>query len=326
MDFELSADQEALRDGIAELLAGRFGIERVRACENLPGAVDRERWRELGEAGVFALRLPEADGGLDLGLVDAAVVFEELGAALVPGPLVWSEVCAGVVGGAADGSTVVGGVSAQVGDRVVIEHLGGIDALARVGSERVARLEPGDVTAEPLARPLDPLTPVSLVEALPEGDPLALAPARARRDGAVLCAAYLVGMARAMAASGVVYALEREQFDRPIGSFQSIKHLLADAAVRVEMARASVHAAALHVDDPELGDVRRAVAGSKHLAGEAAIANARTALQVHGGMGFTWEVDVHLYLKRAWVLDTVFGSADEHADAVAACLSSFPLA
>jgi alkylation response protein AidB-like acyl-CoA dehydrogenase len=90
--------------------------------------------------------------------------------------------------------------------------------------------------------------------------------------------------------------------------------------VRAEVARTAVHAAAVTLDDPDVGDVDRAIAGSKLLAGEAALKNAKTSLQVHGGMGFTWEVDVHLYLKRAWVLDTVFGSAATHADEIAAGL------
>lgn len=325
MDFELSADQEALRDGTAELLAGRFDIARVRACADLPGAVDRDRWGEIGAAGVFSVRLPEANGGLGLGMADASVVFEELGAALVPGPLVWTELAAGVVDGAESGDVVVGGIAEGVTDAspTVVENLEGVDTLVRLAADGdVTVVDPAQVAATLLDRPLDPLTPVSRVAQLPVGEMLGLDATTIRREGAVLSAAYLLGMARAMSFSGVAYALEREQFDRPIGSFQAVKHLLADTAVRVEVTRAAVHAAALHVDDPELGDVDRAVSGAKHLAGDAAAANARTAMQVHGGMGFTWEVDVHLYMKRAWVLDTSFGSADDHADTVAASLAA----
>jgi alkylation response protein AidB-like acyl-CoA dehydrogenase len=99
-----------------------------------------------------------------------------------------------------------------------------------------------------------------------------------------------------------------------------VKHLCAEMAVRSEVARAAVHAAACVFEDPSTGDPVRAVSGAKVLAGDAAILNGRVATQVHGGMGFTWEVDVHLYLKRAWVLDTRFGSVDAHADTVAATL------
>ena len=90
--------------------------------------------------------------------------------------------------------------------------------------------------------------------------------------------------------------------------------------VRVEVARAAVYAAGAHLDDPEQPDLDRAVAGAKVLAGEAAIVNGKSATQVYGGMGFTWEVDVHLYLKRAWVLDTHFGSVDTNSDRLAALL------
>ena len=99
-----------------------------------------------------------------------------------------------------------------------------------------------------------------------------------------------------------------------------MKHLLADMLVRAEVARASVYAAAATLDRPEVGDVRRAVAGAKAVAGDAATENGKACLQVHGGLGFTWEVDVHLYLKRAWVLDTQWGSAGTQAEVIAGLL------
>ncbi|MCU1428967.1 MAG: acyl-CoA dehydrogenase family protein, partial [Actinomycetia bacterium] len=110
----------------------------------------------------------------------------------------------------------------------------------------------------------------------------------------------------------------RQQFDRPIGSFQAMKHMLADMVVSTEVARAAVYAAGAHLADPDLPGLERAISTAKVMAGEAAVANGKTATQVHGGMGFTWEVDVHLYLKRAWALDSRFGSRDAHCDAVAA--------
>ncbi len=99
-----------------------------------------------------------------------------------------------------------------------------------------------------------------------------------------------------------------------------MKHILADMAVRAEVARAAVDAAACTLDDPEIGDLERTVSGARMLASEAALANAKSSMQVHGGMGFTWEVDVHLYLKRAWVLNTAFGTVTDHADTLASRL------
>ncbi len=323
MDFVLSDDQLALREGIRALLEGRFSSESVRALANAPGALDVARWRELAEAGVFSLRLPEDEGGLGLGVADAAVVYEELGAALVPGPLVWSELGAGCVAGAADGSTVVGGIDLTAGPDVVFSNFDACERLLVLSGDGVRNVAAADVAARPLERPLDPLTPVHVADALPAGEPIGDSELATglRRVGTVLTAALALGVARAATELGVAYAKERRQFDRVIGSFQAVKHLLADAAVRAELARAAVHSAALHVDDPGLGDVERAVAGAKHLAGRAAVANSHTCVQVHGGMGYTWEADPHLLLKRAWVLETMFGGAAAHAATLAVRLS-----
>ena len=290
MDLELSDDQIALRDGIASLLDGRFGSERVR------GGFDRAMFDELAEAGVFSLR---GDG---FGWADGAVVFEQLGRYCVPGPLV--------------PSLLLGdGRIAGVLDRGVVEHLDALDVV--IVPERGV-CSPAALDSQPSSWPLDPLTPVARAEAPAALDAVELDWIEMWRAGAVCTAAFQVGMADRLTEMTVAYAKEREQFDRPIGSFQAIKHLCADMFVRTEVARAAVYAAAAALDE-EPDD--RMVSVAKLLAGETAITNGKTATQVHGGMGFTWEVDVHLYLKRAWVLDTHFGSADAHADAVAATLA-----
>jgi len=308
VDFELSDDQVALRDGIRSFCEGRFPIKRVR------DGFDRAAHAELADAGVFSLR---SDG---FGVADAAVVFEELGRAVVPGPLVWLYLAHSLVDGVAGGLEVTGREPPWM-----VEHLDVLDTLLVVDDDGVRAVAAGTIAgAVPVGRPLDPLTPVHRVERLPAGEQVGEGDlvARWRREGAVVTAAFLVGVAQACTDLSVAYAKERRQFDRPIGSFQAVKHILADMRVRAEVARASVHAAACTHDDREVDDVARAVAGAKMLAGEAAITNGKAATQVHGGMGFTWDVDVHLYLKRAWVLDTVLGSVDEHADAVAATLAS----
>jgi alkylation response protein AidB-like acyl-CoA dehydrogenase len=292
MRFLLSDDQEALRDGIRSLCQGRFPMERVR------GGFDPDGWKELAAAGVFTL------GELG-GLADAAVVFEELGRALVPGPLVW-----GYLAGRDD--VVAGGLDTRTS---VIEHLDQLDAVYVVDDDEVQRVDAATVTGEPVEHPLDPLTPVWRVAGVPAGDRCGDA-AGWRARGAVLVGAQLVGIAAATTDLAVAYARERRQFDKPIGAFQAVKHICADMLVRAELARAAVQAAAVTVDDPAVGDAARAVHGAKVVAGDAAVANAKACIQVHGGMGFTWEVDAHLYLKRAWLLDRCFGTAAEHATAL----------
>ena len=321
MDFTLSSDQEALQEAVRKLCEGRFPMDRVRALAEL-GGVDRPLWRELADAGVFSLRLAEEDGGTGLGMAEAALVFEELGRALVPGPLAWTNLAAGLVPGAAEGERVVGGIHRQE-EPLLVEHLDAIDVLLAVDDDGLWEVDRARLSARPVAWPLDPLTPVHVAGGLLRGERRGVpaAAVRWRLEGAVLTAAFLLGMAAVLTERSVEFAKEREQFDRPIGSFQAIKHLLADMFVRTEVARSAVYAAAVNLDEAALGPPARAVAGAKLLAGEAATLNAKTATQVHGGMGFTWEVDVHLYLKRAWALDTAFGTGDTHADAVAALLS-----
>ena len=309
MNFDLSDDQVALRDGIRALVEGRFPMSRVRE------GFDRSVHEELAAAGVFSLR---ADG---FAWTDAAVVYEELGRGLVPGPLVW---CFGR-------ERVTTGYDAQLAGSAFIEFLGLVDDVIAVGlrihpveaDELVAMLAPADSfhSSGPEEWPLDPLTPVWRTDkGVVGGSRLDESADELWNSGALLTAAYCVGMADRLTEMSVAYAMERQQFDRPIGSFQAVKHICADMAVRAELARASVHTAACVMDDGTTGPLARAVAGAKLMAGEAAILNGRSATQVYGGMGFTWEVDVHLYLKRAWILETQFGGGDHHADALAATM------
>jgi len=321
VDLELTPDQTGLQEAVRKLAEGRFPRDRVRALADRPGAVDRELWRELADLGVFSLRLPEADGGIGLGWADAALVFEELGRALVPGPLVWAHLAAGVVEGAATGAVVVGGMERDDGAGLV-EHLDALDTLVVLDDGGIWRVDPSEVEADPVAVPLDPLTPVHRVTRLSQGERLAGAETAVewRTAGAALASAFLLGLADEATTLAVGYARERRQFDRPIGSFQAVKHLLADMVVRVEVARAAVYAAGVTLDQPDVGPPARAVAAAKVCAADAAVGNAKTCVQVHGGMGFTWEVDAHLFLKRAYALEPVFGSRDEHADVMAGFL------
>ncbi|MDK0521332.1 acyl-CoA dehydrogenase family protein [Streptomyces sp. ML-6] len=292
MDFQLSDDQRALRAGVRELLAGRFGRDRMRADLDAGAGLDRTLWRELARAGFFALRLPEAEGGVGLGLPEAVLLFEEAGAALLPGPLVATQLAAGAVKGAAEGEAVV---TAWEPGRPVA-HLDGADALLVPGSEGAAVLRDAGRARESAVpvRSLDPFTPLWRVTNPPEVGEQVSDGGRLRTEGALLTAAEQLGSAARTTDMAVQHAGAREQFGSPIGSFQAVKHLCAEMLVRAELARSAVYAAAVTADPVE-------IAGAKLLADEAAVRNARDCLQVHGGMGFTWESDVHLHLKRAWL-------------------------
>jgi alkylation response protein AidB-like acyl-CoA dehydrogenase len=329
MDFRVGEEQRELAESIRAMVAGRLPLERIREHEGAEQTVTAQQWAALGETGVFSVTLPEP-AGVGLGLADAAVVFEELGRALVPGPLVGTFLAAsaGLVPGAADGSAMVG-LCPTPGDGMpwLVEHLASLDAGLVIPAPAEStdpilvtslRTAPG---ATRITTPLDPLTPLWQLSELPEGAAQHDPGGRLWRDGAILTAALQVGHAAETLDMAVAYAKERQQFGKPIGSFQAVKHMCADMLVRAEVARSAVHAAACLVDEPDVlaaeavtagrtidERMLRAAAGAKVLADEAALANARTAIQVHGGMGYTWEVPLHLHLKRSRVLATTCGT------------------
>lgn len=294
--FQLSEDQRELKKGVRRLLERRFPREALRAAIDAPGRLDRELWRALGAAGFFALTLPEAAGGVGLGRPEAVLAFEEAGRALLPGPLVATHLAAGTVAGAADGETVVAAVDGRL-----VEWLDAADVVR------------GEAAGAVPVRSVDPLTPLHRVPRAAAADPLAADLLAADPLAALLTAAEQLGSAVRLSELAVQHARTREQFGRPIGAFQAVQHLCADLLVRAETARAAVYAAAV-TGDP--GDI----AAARLLADEAAVRGARDCLQVYGGMGFTWEADVHLHLKRAWVRAQRKGDITESEELLAARL------
>jgi alkylation response protein AidB-like acyl-CoA dehydrogenase len=319
MDFQLTEDQHALQSGIHSFCDDRYAFENIVALEKAP--LDRERHRELAEMGVFSLRLPEAQGGVGLGMAEAVLVFAELGRRVVPGPLLSCHLFAGLVPGAASGETIVSGLDRTHASNapLLVEYAEGIDALVVLAKDGVHRIDARQLRGEPIPTPLDPLTPLSHVRELPKGERIAgpEQAAQLRLEGTLLASALCLGIAEMTTELAVDYAKKREQFDRPIASFQAIKHFAADMHVRQEMARAVVYAAGASFDDPSVGDVARAVASARVVAFEAAMKNARMCIQIYGGMGYTWEMPPHYYLKRAFVLENAFGSGDEACETIA---------
>jgi alkylation response protein AidB-like acyl-CoA dehydrogenase len=306
MHFLPTADQLDLQRGVRDVLDSAFPVDA------LPRGFDQRVWDTLVETGVFAVRTD-----LGLGLADAALVFEELGRACVPGPVVGTFLAAALT----DGAVTVLDPTRQP---YLVPHLDVSESILILGARPALAPASGGVR---LDDPLDPLTPMHELADVPSGRPIDYpgGSERLNLEGALLTAALQVGLAARLTDLAVGYAKTREQFDRPIGSFQAVKHICADMLVRAELARASLHSAAVVLDDVTNGDPavvepRRAVAGAKLLADEAATTNGRACVQVHGGMGFTWEVPVHFFLKRAWLHATEFGTADEHAEDLAAAL------
>jgi alkylation response protein AidB-like acyl-CoA dehydrogenase len=321
MDFHLDDDQLALQDHVVRFCRDRWPLDRVGERKN--EGLDRAEWDALVGLGATSVMASETDGGLGLGVVEAAVVFEQLGYHLVPGPLLWSALGALAIPPVAGGELVAGGTEDDGSSPLFVEHARDVDVLVVLRPGGVARIDRSEVDPVVSGEALDPQNGVGIFSSLPAGVPVGDADdaARLRRVGIVLASALQLGIASAALDVAVAYSLERQQFGVPIGSFQALKHMMADMYVRVGLARSATWAAAAVLDDPLVGHVERSIRAAKLLAGEAAVENARAAIQVFGGMGFTWEMPPHFLLKRALVLEHAFGTSASHALAIGSSLA-----
>jgi alkylation response protein AidB-like acyl-CoA dehydrogenase len=302
MDFRLTEDQRALKRGVRELLDARFGRAALRAAVDAGGALDRALWRELGAAGFFALRLPEADGGVGLGLPEAALVFEEAGRALLPGPLIATHLAAGRVPGAAEGEAVVARADGEL-----VEWLDAADAVL------------GSVDAAVPIRSVDPLTPLHRLPGGPapaEADTASLLTAAEADTASLLTAAEQLGSAARTTELAVAHARVREQFGQPIGAFQGVKHQLADLACDLEPSRALWWYAAHAFDHLREKSERHAAIAKAHMT-DLYDRVTRSAIELHGGIGFTWEFDLHLWWRRAVFDRAYLGEASWHRERAA---------
>ena len=301
----------------------------------------RARWRALADMGVVGLTVPAEQGGMGLGLVDLVLLLEEAGRSGLPEPVLETAALGVPVLVAASGPAAQARCDAWLarvtdGDAVLAvgtEDMPGVPGAS--GADLLLLERGGELHAVPAAdtvivpRPvLDGARRLGRVEWEPSPSTLVAtgaagrdALASLRHRAATGSAAMLVGMAARLIAMAAGYALERNQFGRPIGSFQAVKHHLADASVRVEFARPAVYRAAWSLTEgaPEAG-VHASMA--KSLASDAATLAARAALQVHGAIGYTWEHDLHLWMKRAWALAAAWGDAADHRARVLASIGT----
>lgn len=302
MNFAFTDDQLALAANVRDVLRAHCPPAALRSER-------RPAWERLASLGFFELLLPPEA----LALTDVVPALEETGRACLPGPVVETAVVAPYVLPKVSGTVCVlpdGQASmadADLADLLVVVR----DGELRLVSRESARLVP--------RRGVDPCRPLFSVE-FDVSDPLDGSPEQVLWRGAVATAAQLIGVARELLAVTVAYAGARTQFGAAIGSFQAVKHQLADVHVAVEFAAPLVYRAALSVDRaaPSQG---RDVSAAKAAAGDAATLAARVALQVHGAIGYTEELDLRFWLARAWSLAGAYGTTAAHRSRLRAALA-----
>ena len=307
MHFGLPDDALALREGLRELLASACTPATVRTAWD--GDPCEQLWKDLGSFGVPGLLVAEEDGGLGLDELSLVAALEECGYAGAPGPVVETLISLPLVPLPTDGSA-----------RVTVMAASGGTPYAGTATHA---LDPAGALYELSGVATTPVETVDRSRALAtfDADPLAVdigdaELARFERRGALGTAAYLLGLARRQLDLTVGYVTTRQQFGVAIGSFQAVKHPIADAVVGTEFAWPAVlRAAQTLVDDEPDADLH--VSMAKALASDAAYRMSRVCLQAHGAMGYTVEYDLHLFAKRTWALAKDWGTAAEHRELVA---------
>jgi alkylation response protein AidB-like acyl-CoA dehydrogenase len=332
MRFAVADEAAALRDAADALLTARASTALIRSAWGTgPHADVREVWRGLADVGVTGALVPEAAGGLGLDENALVPVLERLGYSALPAPAVETVAVAGPLLAAAGHPALPDVLS---GAALITAHLGTAAAAGQLvpylqtadyvllrGDDDALRLfARGDLDAKPV-RAVDGSRQLARLRTKPAGGTVvAIGADAAWQRGVLGTAATLVGLAARMLSMTVEYVASRRQFGVPVGSFQAVKHRLADAYVAVEFARPAVLAAgwALAAGAADAGE-QTSVA--KVLASDAATAVAAAALQCHGAIGYTTEYDLHLFAKRAWALAPSWGSASWHRRRLAAILS-----
>ncbi|WP_428311516.1 acyl-CoA dehydrogenase family protein [Hydrocarboniphaga sp.] len=334
MDFTFDDQQLAFRDAIRKFLMVEAAPEWLREIWETHSGRSSELRGKLADQGLTALSVPEEFGGIGQNDLDWILVHQELGYYAIPDSLTdtaylavyllkkmpadlalkrkWLPLIAegkARVAVAHPQNPLV--ADAEMADLLLLHHEGEVHALTR---EQV-QLTPN--------ASIDMSRRLFRVEWTPTRE-TRVCPASPGRDlwdgvlnrGALALAAQLLGLTHRMLDLGVDHAAQRKQFGKPVGSFQAVKHHLADVAVKAEFAEPVIHRAAYAVSQ-ELPDRAAFVSHAKLVAGEAARLAARRSIQVHGAMGYTWEADLQMFVKRAWALDSAYGDSIFHKQRVA---------
>ncbi len=327
MNFDFTDDQQAIKRTARDLLAERFKPDAVRELAE-GERYDDAHWSELAGLGWPGIFVEEEHGGQGLATVELAILMEELGYALAPVPFL-SNAAAGLVlqhsgtpdqqsrwlPGVASGEARGTVGMATDGEAALVPDADTAEVIVLLENGAGSVHEASACEVEPVAT-IDATRRYSRVRAGRAGEPLGGDPAGARDRIATALAAELVGVSQRVMEMSVEYARDRKQFDRPIGAYQAVSHRCADMLRETESARSTTLWAAWAAEaEPET--LALAAAMAKASASDAGWNVTSSALQVHGGIGFTWEHDLHFFLKRAKVDGVLYGSAREHRDRVA---------
>lgn len=348
MDFTFSEDQEAFRHSMSRFLMTEAAPEMLREIWETDGGRSPALRAKIAEQGLTALSVPEADGGMGLGDIDWALMTQEIGYYAIPDSLAdTAYVAAGMLAALPEGHALRSTWLPKIADgsaRIAVGHpvnpwvadaqLADLLLLAQPTPQGLAlhAVPREQVELESLAS-IDASRRLTRVTWTPSAATEVLAGAAGQivwddaLDRANLnIAGQLIGLAQCMLDRSVDYVTQRKQFGKVIGSFQAVKHHLADVVTLIEFAKPVLYRAVMAMAE---GSAQRAtlVSHAKLACAEAAWIAGRKGIQTHGAMGYTWEVDLQMYMKRAWVLDSAWGDRAFHKARIGAALlqDDFPM-
>ncbi|ROS05613.1 alkylation response protein AidB-like acyl-CoA dehydrogenase [Sinobacterium caligoides] len=333
MDFTFNEDQLLFQEGVRDFLTNEVTPEKIRELWETDSGRSPALWGQLTELGLTGLTVPEAFGGMGMNELDFVLLAQECGYVALPEPLVQTVLVAvpTLVNSSNEDlkakwlpQVAEGAATIAVGleQNLLVEDAHIADLLLMEKNGNLYAVEQADVTLE-YNQSVDPsrkLYQVSFDESramvVAEGDEAQALVNGALNRGALGCAAQALGLTQRMIDISVQYTSERTQFGVAIGTFQAVKHRMANVAVPLEYAKATVAQAAYAIAN-NVSSVDKNVSHAKSMACAASLLGAKNSIQVHGAMGYTWEVNLHIYMKRAWALDKTWGDQAFHKGRVA---------
>ncbi|WP_269617681.1 acyl-CoA dehydrogenase family protein [Zhongshania sp. BJYM1] len=333
MDFTFSEDQLLFQESVRDFLVNEITPESIRAAWQTESGRSDALWQQFVEMGLTGITVPEAHGGLGMNELDFVLLAQEAGYVALAEPLVHSALVAVPtimeVGDSAfaeqwlpkiasgEAKVVVGlevnnlVEDAHIADLLILEKAGAVYAV-EAGAVELRYNESIDLGRKLFAVEFDVAAAHKLADGQKAKDLLVFALNR----GALAAAAQALGVAQRMIDISVQYTTDRKQFGVAIGSFQAVKHHMANIAYKLEYAKTPVYRAAYALVN-NASSASHNVSHAKVVACEVADLAAKNSIQVHGAMGYTWEVDLHIFMKRAWALNSSYGTAGFHKQRIA---------
>ena len=334
MNFIFTEEQTQFKDAIKSFLAEECAPASIRDGWQKNKSFNLERWKNLIELGVLSSNLPEKKGGLGMDQVTLALMVEEMGYAGLPEPVAEQiflvndvipflpkNVTEAVESNFNDGTQYIALAHPLAPNPLFLNDAAGLILLDSSECKFIAKddMDFEIISSNDPSRELFKIS--SMNDAISTSENFDELNSAVSSRGSLMTAALLIGLAQKMVDLSSIYVLDRTQFGKPIGSFQAVKHMLADVAVKIEFAKPAVYRAAYSLSENNPKSALHC-AHAKLMCAQAAELACKNSIQAHGAMGYTWEMDLHIYMRKAWSMMACWGNEDRQQELIYKTLSS----